>query len=101
MISTESIEMQYLLTSTPPSADYLAAAPVSHETLLQQIRLVPGGGRHLTVDVRVEAGTVTLRGKVASFYAKQLLYHVCRKWAPGLRVIDATVVAQHGEARRA
>jgi hypothetical protein len=85
------------LSTNPP-----VAAPVSRETLLKQIRLlVPGGACQLAIDVRAESKTVTLAGLVGSFYTKQLLYHVCGKWAPGFRVIDATVVASRRRARTA
>ena len=44
------------------------------------------------VDVRTDSRTVTLAGLVGSFYAKQVIYHLCDKWAPGFRVVDASVV---------
>jgi hypothetical protein len=85
-----------------PRGEQQIANAVSRETLLKQIRLkVPGGTRDLAVDVQAESGTVMLAGLVNSFYAKQLLYHVCGQWAPGFQVIDATVVAAGKTARTA
>jgi hypothetical protein len=85
-----------------PGEHQQAVVAVSGETLLKQIRVrVPGGARDLAVDVRIEPRTVMLTGSVVSFYAKQVLYHLCNQWAPGFRVIDATVVAAGSDAKTA
>ncbi|HVA45915.1 MAG TPA: BON domain-containing protein [Pirellulales bacterium] len=49
-------------------------------------RHVPGL-RHL--EVEAQNGTVTLRGRVHSFYEKQLCQAVCRRVAGVVRYIDA------------
>lgn len=66
---------------------------VERTTLPEEIRRrLLGSARHLKVDVDTDSSTVLLEGMVPSFYAKQLLYHLCRQSAPGFQVIDATVV---------
>lgn len=52
-------------------------------------RHVPGL-RHIHVEAR--NGTVTLRGRVHSFYEKQLCQAVCRRVAGVVRYIDAVDV---------
>jgi hypothetical protein len=64
-------------------------------TLWDQVcRRLSGGARALEIDVCQDAATVTLAGVVSSFYAKQLLYQICRRCTPGFRVIDSTVVGR-------
>jgi osmotically-inducible protein OsmY len=46
--------------------------------------------RRLAVDVR--EGAVTLRGRVASFYEKQIAIEACRLRADVSRLVDATEV---------
>ncbi|HVX16041.1 MAG TPA: BON domain-containing protein [Pirellulales bacterium] len=53
-------------------------------------RHVPGL-RHLEVEAR--NGTVTLRGRVYSFYEKQLCQESCRRVAGVVRYVDAVDVA--------
>lgn len=53
-------------------------------------RHVPGL-RHLAIEVH--NGTVTLRGRVYSYYEKQLCQAVCRRVAGVVRYIDAIDVA--------
>lgn len=53
-------------------------------------RHVPGL-RHL--DVEVQDGTVVLRGRVNSFYEKQLCQNCCRRVAGVLRLVDEVTVA--------
>lgn len=48
--------------------------------------------RHLEVEVR--KGTVTLRGRVATFYEKQLSGQLTRRVAGVLRLIDDVVVKE-------
>jgi hypothetical protein len=61
--------------------------------LLDQIRSrLSGGARDLTVEVRHESTTVLVKGFVRSFYAKQLLYHLCRQAVPGYQITDTTTV---------
>ena len=43
--------------------------------------------------VKVTAGSVTLRGRVATFYEKQLAIQTCRMLAGLKRLIDAVEVA--------
>jgi osmotically-inducible protein OsmY len=47
--------------------------------------------RHL--EVEADNGTVTLRGRVRSFYEKQLCQHCCQRVAGVIRLVDAIVVA--------
>ena len=62
-------------------------------TLWEQIsRRLSAGARSLEVDICRDSATVTLAGVVKSFYAKQVLYQICRRCIPGFRVIDSTVV---------
>jgi osmotically-inducible protein OsmY len=53
-------------------------------------RHVPGL-RHLSVQAR--AGTVTLRGRVQTFYEKQLCQDCCRRVAGVVQLVDAVDVA--------
>lgn len=53
-------------------------------------RHVPGL-RHLSV--RAEAGIVTLRGRVQTFYEKQLCQACCRRVAGVVQFVDAVDVA--------
>jgi osmotically-inducible protein OsmY len=46
------------------------------------------------IEVTASAGTVTLRGRVASYYEKQLCLHCCRRVAGVMRLIDEVVVTQ-------
>jgi len=45
------------------------------------------------LEVAANNGTVTLRGRVFSFYQKQLCQNVCRRMAGVAQFIDAVVVA--------
>lgn len=45
------------------------------------------------LEVAANNGTVTLRGRVFSFYQKQLCQNVCRSMAGVAQFIDAVVVA--------
>ena len=54
------------------------------------------GLRHLTVEA--QAGTVTLRGTVHSYYEKQLSQQCCRRVAGVLKLIDAVDVAARAAA---
>ncbi|MGH7135809.1 MAG: BON domain-containing protein [Pirellulales bacterium] len=56
-------------------------------------RHVPGL-RHL--EVEAQNGTVTLRGRVHSFYEKQLCQAVCRRVAGVVRYVDAVDVVYAG-----
>jgi hypothetical protein len=58
----------------------------------QVYRRLCGGARGLEIEVCHDSTTVTLAGVVSSFYAKQVLYQLCRCCTPGFRVIDKTVV---------
>ena len=55
-------------------------------------------GRYLpslrTLQVDVHEGTVTLRGRVASFYEKQVAIHSCQRVAGVRNFIDAVDVAR-------
>ena len=53
-------------------------------------RHVPGL-RHL--EVKANGGTVTLRGRVQSFYEKQLCQSCCQRVAGVIRLVDAVDVA--------
>ena len=48
--------------------------------------------RQLQVDV--EEGTVTLRGRVASFYEKQVAIHSCQRVAGVHKLVDAVDVSR-------
>ncbi len=48
------------------------------------------GLRSLKIEAR--AGTITVRGKVRSFYEKQLCQHSCRRVAGVLKLIDEVEV---------
>jgi hypothetical protein len=62
-------------------------------TLWEQIcRRLSGGARQLEIEVCHDSATVVLAGVVNSFYAKQIIYQLCRRFTPGFRVIDSTVV---------
>lgn len=52
-------------------------------------RHVPGL-RHLAVEAN--NGTVTLRGRVQTFYEKQLCHHTCKRVAGVVKLIDAVDV---------
>jgi len=45
-----------------------------------------------TVDIQSDRGTVTLRGKLPSFYHRQLCIHCCRRVAGVIRLVDETEV---------
>lgn len=53
-------------------------------------------GRHLPalrqLEVAASNGTVTLRGRVKSFYEKQLCQNVCRRVSGVVQLVDAVVV---------
>jgi osmotically-inducible protein OsmY len=52
-----------------------------------------------TIEVAAQGGTVVLRGKVPTFYQKQLCLNCCRRVAGVLEVIDQVdVVAREPEA---
>jgi osmotically-inducible protein OsmY len=53
------------------------------------------GLRHL--EIEVENGTVTLRGRVGSFYERQLCQSLCRRVAGVLQYVDAIDVAYPSE----
>lgn len=68
-------------------------AHVLRTTLWEQVRRrLSGGARGLEIRVCHDSTTVVLAGVVSSFYAKQVLYQLCRRCTPGFRVIDSTVV---------
>lgn len=46
------------------------------------------------LEVKAQAGAVTLRGSVHSFYEKQLSHSLCKRVAGVLRLIDAVDVAK-------
>jgi osmotically-inducible protein OsmY len=50
------------------------------------------GLRQLSVEA--DAGTVTLRGKVGSFYEKQLCQNICRRVAGVRQVVDQVSVTE-------
>lgn len=56
------------------------------------------GLRHL--DVEVTGGVVTLKGRVRSFYEKQLANHCCRRVAGVHEVVDGIDVVTDGLAYR-
>lgn len=49
------------------------------------------------LDVEAQAGIVTLRGTVNTFYEKQLSQQCCRRVAGVIKLIDAIDVAQAAE----
>ncbi len=53
--------------------------------------------RHLPglrqLEVAAQNGTVTLRGRVRSFYEKQMCQNVCRRVSGVVQFVDAVVVA--------
>jgi osmotically-inducible protein OsmY len=55
-------------------------------------------GRYLpslrSLQVDVQEGTVTLRGRVASFYEKQVAIHSCQRVAGVHKLIDAVDVSR-------
>jgi osmotically-inducible protein OsmY len=55
-------------------------------------------GRYLpslrTLQVDVHEGTVTLRGRVASFYEKQVAIHSCQRVAGVRHLVDAVDVSR-------
>ncbi|HEX4145774.1 MAG TPA: hypothetical protein VHY91_19875 [Pirellulales bacterium] len=64
-------------------------------TLREQVRRrLSGGARGLEIQVCHDSTTVVLAGVLSSFYAKQLVYELCRRFTPGFRVIDSTVVGR-------
>ena len=50
------------------------------------------GLRHLSVEAR--GGIVTLRGKVRTFYEKQLCHNICRRVAGVIRLDDLVAVGE-------
>lgn len=46
------------------------------------------------IKVSASAGTVTLRGRVSSYYEKQLCLHCCRRVAGVMQLVDEVVVMQ-------
>ena len=69
-------------------------------TLREHVRRrLPGGGRRLAIEISHDPATVVLTGFVASFYAKQILYQICRGCAPDFHVIDTTVVGDRPKKR--
>jgi len=71
----------------PSKAHHLRA------TLSEQVcHRLAAGARQLEINVCGESATVSLTGVVHSFYTKQVLYQLCRRFTPGFRVIDTTVV---------
>ena len=58
-------------------------------TRFLQDKQVPG---LRNLEVKAQAGSVTLRGSVQSFYEKQLSHSLCRRVAGVIRLIDAVNV---------
>ena len=54
-------------------------------------RRVPGLRQ---ISVAADCGTVTVRGRVTSFYEKQLCHHICRRVAGVIRLIDEVSVLE-------
>jgi osmotically-inducible protein OsmY len=46
------------------------------------------------IKVSASAGTVTLQGRVSSYYEKQLCLHCCRRVAGVMQLVDEVVVTQ-------
>jgi len=44
------------------------------------------------IEVEASGGTVTLRGRVRSYYEKQLCIHCCRRVAGVIELVDEVVV---------
>jgi len=44
------------------------------------------------IEVEASGGTVTLRGRVRSYYEKQLCIHCCRRVAGVIELVDQVVV---------
>jgi hypothetical protein len=78
--------------ATWTTEDESAREGAAHALQEQATRRLSGGARGLEIDVCHDSATVTLAGVVSSFYAKQVLYHLCGLCTPGFRVIDRTVV---------
>lgn len=53
------------------------------------------GLRRLSIDA--QGGVVTVRGKVRTFYERQLCQHICRRVAGVLRVVDEVEVEEPQE----
>ena len=55
-------------------------------------------GRHIKglrqIEVEADAGTVTMRGTVRSFYEKQMSQHCCRRVAGVINLVDEIIVEQ-------
>ncbi len=52
------------------------------------------------IEVTAEAGQVTLRGRVGSYYEKQLCVHCCRRVAGVMQLVDEVVVTEPEELLR-
>jgi len=50
------------------------------------------------IEVSAVGGTVVLRGKVGSFYEKQLCIHCCRRVAGVVRLVDEVDVVERPKA---
>ena len=56
------------------------------------LRQMPTSGQRLEVAFDALTGALVLSGRVRTFYAKQALYHACRKLAGGYVVVDSLIV---------
>ena len=87
------MDRQSEFNHAPRSAEVGRVEPDTAQALREQVsRRLAGGARAVKIEVCHDSRTVTLTGVVHSFYAKQVLYQLCRRCTPGFRVIDATVV---------
>lgn len=71
-----------------------SAAQADHELKRRVMNYL--AGRHMPalrhLEVEADNGTVTLRGRVRSFYEKQLCQHCCQRVAGVIRMVDDIVV---------
>ncbi|HEY1601818.1 MAG TPA: hypothetical protein VGG64_19610 [Pirellulales bacterium] len=62
------------------------------QILASLLQRMPTTGQRIELDWDGRTGIVVLSGVVGTFYAKQFLFHSCRRLVPGYEVVDALVV---------
>jgi hypothetical protein len=78
--------------STTPRGSHGCEEPWQRQILASLLRQMPTTGQRLELEWDHRTGIVVLLGTVRTFYAKQFLYHSCRRLARGYEVVDAVVV---------
>ena len=74
----------------------VAPGKVSNDELARRVRIFLSSRHHSSfrhLDIEAEGGTVTVRGRVSSFYEKQLTYQCCRHVAGVFSIIDQVDVS--------